>query len=81
MSNTTHPAWTRPNVEPIPRVSLRPAEAAIAIGVSERTLHSWLKSGDIPAVKRGQCWLIPLESLRNWLAEQVEQPSDKEADA
>jgi len=54
-------------------LALRPREAARAIGISERTLFSWTKSGSVPHVKIGRAVLYPVESLKRWLAEQSQQ--------
>ncbi len=58
-------------VEPVPRVALQPREAAQAVGVSERTMSAWLNDGTIPSVKLGRCRLVPVDVLRQWLAEQA----------
>ncbi len=60
-------------VEPAVRLALRPKEAAVAIGVSERTL--WTITQDqasgIPFMKIGRSVLYPVEPLRRWLAEKA----------
>ncbi|MBW3598577.1 MAG: helix-turn-helix domain-containing protein [Planctomycetes bacterium] len=59
-------------VEPIPRVSLRLNEASEALGVSDRTLSTWLKSPHAPPHFRlGGVVLFPIDDLRRWLSEQV----------
>jgi excisionase family DNA binding protein len=61
-----------PNSErPIPCLSLRPREAAKALGVSERTLWDWTQRGDVPHVRRGKAILYPVDALRRWLNEQA----------
>jgi excisionase family DNA binding protein len=60
------------------RLALRPLEAAVALGVSERTLRSLLPR--LPHVRIGGAVLIPLDPLRRWLEEQARETSAR-ADA
>ena len=60
------------NVEPIPRVALSPAEAALSAGLCERTLSDLVVSGEIPSVKVGRRRLIPVRELRKWLSRRSE---------
>lgn len=66
-------AWKKNLVELIPRVSLRPAEAAEALGVSERTLSDWAKEDGFPILRIGGVRLIPTNELRQWLTDQIKQ--------
>ena len=50
------------------RLALRPAEAARALGLSERALRQILPR--IPHLHAGSAVLIPVDSLRDWLREQ-----------
>jgi len=63
-------------MKPLPdlsgRVTLRPAEAARAIGVSLGTLLSWRNlDPPMPIVTIGRCLLIPVAELRTWLFSQI----------
>jgi len=58
--------------EPVPRLALRPREAAIALGISERALWKLTAEGVIPVVKIGRSKLYPVAGLRQWLAERAE---------
>jgi excisionase family DNA binding protein len=51
------------------RLALRPAEAATALGVSERTLRSMLSR--LPHFREGGAVLIPVRALERWLEERV----------
>lgn len=51
------------------RLALRPKEAAAALGLSERTLRAILPA--IPHVRLAGAILIPVEELRQWLAERA----------
>lgn len=48
-------------------VSLRPREAAKALGVSARTLWTWTKRFGIPHVRVGNVVLYPVDALQEWL--------------
>ena len=50
------------------RLALRPAEAAQALGLSERTLRQILP--ELPHVRVGGAVLLPVEGLQTWLREQ-----------
>ncbi len=64
------------DVAPIPRLALRLAEAAEAIGVSDKTLSGWIKSGDGPPhVRRNGVLMFPVDGLRTWLMQQAAQRS------
>jgi excisionase family DNA binding protein len=49
-------------------LALRTADAASALGISERTLWSLTARGVVPHVKLGSVTLYPLAALRTWLA-------------
>lgn len=52
----------------IPRLALKPNEAAIATGRSRSRIYELLSSGEIRAVKDGASTLIPTTELARWLA-------------
>ena len=54
------------------RLALRPKEAAIALGVSERTLRLWMKDEGLPFARVGGAILIPRKDLENWVTLRVE---------
>jgi excisionase family DNA binding protein len=57
------------------RLMLRPVEAADAIGVSRSKMYELLASGQIPKVIVGGCVRVPVEPLREWIAQQVAESS------
>ncbi len=59
-----------PVIEPL---SLRPAEAARAIGISERLLWQWTREQWVPHVRIGNVVLYPVEQLSRWLNERTTQ--------
>ena len=65
-------AFTPLPVEPIPRTSLRPNEAAESLGISQRKLQYLMRDdATFPRVKAGGTVLIPIAELRIWLAGQA----------
>jgi len=59
---------------PIEPISLRPKEAADALGISERLLREWTKQGYIPHVRLGGVLLYPVAEVRSWLSQRVLRP-------
>lgn len=52
------------------RLALRPAEAAEALGIGERLLWTETNRGAIPHLRiGGKAIVYPVDSLREWLAE------------
>jgi hypothetical protein len=51
------------------RLALRPAEAAHALGISERKLREILP--ELPHVRLGNAVVIPVKPLEEWLAVQA----------
>jgi hypothetical protein len=45
------------------------ASVARYLGVSERTVYSRVRSGDLPALKVGRLWRVRVHDLEAWLAE------------
>ncbi|MEM8493864.1 MAG: helix-turn-helix domain-containing protein [Planctomycetota bacterium] len=80
MSEATTQPWGRPAVGAdvsMPRLALSVAEAARAVGVSERTMNDLLTGGTLPSVKFGSRRLVPVGPLQRRLAELAE--SDRRA--
>ncbi len=65
------------NNEPL-RVALTAPEAAKALGIGERLLWSETKSGHIPHVRIGTRVLYPVETLKDWLADQAKRGVNSE---
>ena len=55
-------------IELATRLALRPAEAAKALGIGERTLRQILP--ELPHIRVGGAVLLPVEGLQAWLREQ-----------
>ena len=70
----------------VPRLALRPREAAIALGMSEKSLwERTIPRGDIPAVKQGSRTCYFIHHLQAWadkeLARQQEAQYASESEA
>lgn len=66
-----NPAAPGPQELAIARLALRPKEAAAAIGISPRLLWSWTNQGLIPHLRLGKAIIYPVDTLREFLAEQA----------
>jgi excisionase family DNA binding protein len=52
---------------PTPAISLRPRQAALALGISLSTLERLTKAGEVPVVRQGRVRLYSVEALKDWL--------------
>ncbi len=55
------------------RITLRPREAARALGIGERTLRDLLRSGAIAHIRLERAVLIPLADLEAFVADRLER--------
>ena len=55
-----------------PCLSMRPREAAAALGISERLLWDWTRQGLVPHVRIGGVVVYPTDALRGWLQKQAD---------
>ena len=53
------------------RLLLKPAEAAEAMGVSRSRAYELIADGSIPSIKLGASVRVPVQSLREWIGQQV----------
>jgi len=51
---------------PVPRITLRPAEAAESLGMSVSSLERLVKAGEIPQIKEGNKVFYRVASLDAW---------------
>jgi excisionase family DNA binding protein len=65
------PELLSPSPPVITPLSVRPKEAARALGISERLLWSWTQNHQIPHVRVGGVVLYPVEELQRWLRGQT----------
>jgi excisionase family DNA binding protein len=65
---------------PVPRLSLRPLEAAESLGISLRTINGWVKDGTIPFVRLGERNLrFVVADLQEWLRTRSTWPNQHHA--
>jgi excisionase family DNA binding protein len=53
------------------RLLLRPDEAAELIGVGRSKVYEMLATGELPSVRVGGRLRVPLNELREWVAQRV----------
>ena len=56
-----------------PRQALRAREAAVSLGISERTLWEWTRDHGVPHFRIGNTVLYPTKLLDLWLEKQAAQ--------
>jgi predicted DNA-binding transcriptional regulator AlpA len=54
-----------------PRLALRPKDAALALGISERLLWQLTKDDRIPHIRIGRAVVYPVSKLQDWLNAQA----------
>ena len=59
----------RRSIDPL---ALRPHDAAVALGISERLLHDWTTQHGLPCVRVGGVKLYPVDMIKTWLAARLE---------
>ena len=62
-----------PTDGPLPRLALRPREAAQALGISKRLLWTLTNQGAVPHLRLGRTVVYPVDALRKWLADQAQK--------
>lgn len=60
------PFYRSESSSPVARITLRPQEAADALGVSLSTLERLTKAGEIPRIKEGNVVLYRVASIEAW---------------
>jgi len=58
-------------VAEVPRLALRPAEAARALGIGERSLWTLAAKGEIPFARLGGLRVFPITALQRWLEQKA----------
>lgn len=56
---------------PIPRITLRFPDAAVALGISERTLNDLVARNAIPSFLVGKIRLFDVAALQRWASERT----------
>ena len=58
---------------------LRPAEVAVALGISRSSVYALLRNGDLPGIVRiGNRTRICAQALHEWIRDQIEIQLDDE---
>ena len=57
----------------VPRLALRPKDAALALGIGARLLWSKTNAGEIPHLHIGRRVVYPVDLLRDWLGDQAKK--------
>lgn len=68
LDTTTNPPATMVSLAPIPRLLLRPNEAALALGISSRLLWSRTRDGSIPCIRIGKAVRYDPRALAEMIA-------------
>lgn len=55
-------------------------DVAQVLGVTERTIVRWLKTGELPGLRLPNQWLVLREDLRQWLRAAYNQPDAEGGD-
>lgn len=73
MKSEWSPRFPTKSIAPVPRLALSIDELAAALGVSPRTIATWVKDGSAPpSFIQGRLRLFPTDGVSNWLAQQVQ---------
>lgn len=67
MSNVIDLAGHRPQLIGAARATYTVGEVAVLLGLSRASTYVLLKSGDIPARRLGNRWIIPRHRFHQWL--------------
>lgn len=54
-------------------LTVTPDRAADMLGLAASVVRQMLYRGEIPALKVGRRWLIPVKALESWVEEQTKQ--------
>lgn len=54
-------------------LTISPNKAADLLGVAPCVVRNMLYNGELPSIKLGKRWLIPMKALENWVDEQVKR--------
>ncbi|MDD2212186.1 MAG: helix-turn-helix domain-containing protein [Syntrophomonadaceae bacterium] len=52
-------------------LAIGPAKTANWLGIAEGTVRTMLRNGELPGIKLGKRWLIPVKALEAWVEKQA----------
>jgi excisionase family DNA binding protein len=55
------------------RLLLRPGEVADSIGVSRSKAYELISRGEIPSIKLGNSVRVPVDALKAWIGNQLQE--------
>lgn len=55
------------------KMTISATETARVLGISKETTLRLLEFGEIPAVRMGRNWLVPVKSLEKWLCDRANE--------
>lgn len=61
------------------KLLFKPAEAADVMGVSRAKAYELIAQGTIPSIRLGGSLRVPVDALRQWIANQTQKRSDDAA--
>ena len=53
------------------KMTISASETAKRLGISKESTLRMLELGDIPAIRMGRNWLVPIKALDEWLMERA----------
>ena len=53
------------------KMTISASETARRLGISKESTLRMLELGDIPAIRMGRNWLVPIKALDEWLMERA----------
>ena len=53
------------------KMTISASETARRLGISKESTLRMLELGDIPAIRMGRNWLVPIKALDEWLMEKA----------
>ena len=59
-----------------PRMLLRVSEVAVRLSLGETMIREMINRGELPAVRIGKAVRVPVDALRQWVAELQTSPED-----
>ncbi len=72
MSAPTVQTKPEASTAPVPRLLLDPRQAAAALNMSERSLWTLTKSGELPSLKLNRLRRYSIAELERWIASKLE---------
>lgn len=59
------------------KMTISATETARVLGISKEKAIRLLEFGEIPAVRMGRTWLVPIKSLEKWLCDRANSEAEE----